>query len=84
MGCETVTVQNLEVVAVDVENNVILIKGNVPGPKKGLVIIRTSVKNPGKVNDAEELVNYTPAVETPLEAASEEVAEATESASEEN
>ena len=84
MGGETVTVQNLEVVAVDVENNVILIKGNVPGPKKGLVIIRTSVKNPGKVNDTEELINYTPAVETPLEDASEEVAEATESASEEN
>ena len=71
MGGETVTVQNLEVVAVDVENNVILIKGNVPGPKKGLVIIRTSVKNPGKVNKTDELVNYTPVVEEPKEEVSE-------------
>ena len=80
MGGETVTVQNLEVVAVDVENNVILIKGNVPGPKKGLVIIRTSVKNPGKVNAMDELVNYTPVVEEPKE----EVSEAIASTNEEN
>lgn len=38
------TVQNLEVVKVDVENNLILIKGSIPGPKKGLVIIKESVK----------------------------------------
>ena len=68
MGTLTVTIQNLEVVAVDLENNVILIKGNVPGPKKGLVIVRTSVKTPGKVNETEELVNYTPVVEEPVEA----------------
>lgn len=36
MGGNTVTVQNLEVVQVDTENNVILVKGNVPGPKKVL------------------------------------------------
>ena len=59
MGTLTVTIQNLEVVAVDLENNVILIKGNVPGPKKGLVIIKSAVKNLGKVNAAENLVNYT-------------------------
>lgn len=34
MGGNTVTMQNLEVVKVDAENNVILVKGNVPGPKK--------------------------------------------------
>lgn len=45
MGNETVTIQNLKVVSVDVENNVILIKGNVPGPKKSLVIIRSAIKN---------------------------------------
>ncbi len=44
MGGNTVTVQNLEVVQVDTENKVILVKGNVPGPKKGLVEIRTSIK----------------------------------------
>lgn len=44
MGGNTVTVQNLEVVQVDTENNVILVKGNVPGPKKGFVQIQTAVK----------------------------------------
>ena len=64
MGGLTVTIQNLEVVAVDVENNVILIKGNVPGPKKSLVMIRSAVKNPEKVNEVEELVIYEVETET--------------------
>ena len=64
MGVNTVTIQNLEIVGVDLENNVILIKGNVPGANKSLVIIKTSVKNPGKVNAAEELISYN---ETPAE-----------------
>ena len=59
MGIDTVTIQNLEIVAVDVENNVILIKGNVPGANKSLVIIKTAVKNPGKINEREELISYT-------------------------
>ena len=58
MGTLTVTIQNLEVVAVDVENNVILVKGNIPGPKKGLVIIRSAVKNPNKVNERPELISW--------------------------
>lgn len=58
MGMLTVTIQNLEVVKVDLENGVILIKGNVPGPKKGLVVIKSSVKNPGKINKTEELNTY--------------------------
>lgn len=44
MGGEQVTVQNLEVVKVDVERNLLLIKGNVPGPKKALIKIKTAVK----------------------------------------
>ncbi|MCT4686275.1 MULTISPECIES: 50S ribosomal protein L3 [Vallitalea] len=44
MGSENVTVQNLEVVRVDVENNLLLIKGAVPGPKKSIVTIVNSVK----------------------------------------
>lgn len=44
MGCVQVTVQNLQVVRVDAENNLLLIKGSVPGPKKSLVTIRESVK----------------------------------------
>ncbi len=39
-----VTVQNLEVVSVDAENNLILVKGAVPGPKKSLVTIKETVK----------------------------------------
>lgn len=58
MGTLTVTIQNLEVIMVDIENNVILVKGNVPGPKKSLVVIRTAVKNPDKVNEMEELNSY--------------------------
>lgn len=86
MGVLTVTIQNLEIVAVDKENNVILVKGNVPGPKKSLVVIQTSVKTPGKVNPAEELISYveeTPVVEeTVVEEAVADVTEepATESA----
>lgn len=44
MGVVKVTVQNLEVVKVDTENNLILLKGAVPGNKGGLVTIRNSVK----------------------------------------
>ena len=44
MGHVKVTVQNLEVVRVDAENNLLLIKGSVPGPKRSLVTIRESVK----------------------------------------
>ncbi len=44
MGAEQVTVQNLEVVKIDVENNLIAIKGAVPGPKGGIVYIVDSVK----------------------------------------
>ncbi len=44
MGHVTRTLQNLVVAAVDTERNVLLIKGNVPGPKQGLVYVRTAVK----------------------------------------
>ena len=57
MGNETVTIQNLEIIAVDVENSCLLISGNVPGPKKGYVLVRTAIKNGGKV-EAKELVSY--------------------------
>lgn len=45
MGSDRITIQNLEVVKVDAERNVILIKGNVPGSKKSLVEIKTAVKS---------------------------------------
>ena len=44
MGAERVTVQNLEIVKIDVENNLIAIKGAVPGPKNGIVTIADCVK----------------------------------------
>lgn len=44
MGSVKVTVQNLEVVKVDTENNLLLVKGSVPGPKKSLVTIKETVK----------------------------------------
>lgn len=59
MGNEQVTIQNLTVVKIDLENNIILIKGNVPGPKKSLVMIREGVKANGKKNAALELITYT-------------------------
>ncbi len=45
MGNERVTVQNLEVIRVDVETGVLLVKGAIPGPKKGLVTVKETVKN---------------------------------------
>lgn len=81
MGVDTVTIQNLEVVAVDIENNVILIKGNVPGAKKSLVIIKSAVKKPGKINEREELISY---VETPIEQPTENTIEETENVTSEN
>lgn len=45
MGSEQVTVQNLEVVKIDTERNLLLVKGAVPGPRKGLVTIKKAVKS---------------------------------------
>ena len=79
MGDEQVTIQNLEVVAVDLEKNVILIKGSVPGPKKSLVMIKTSVKKGEQVNETEELITYEVIEEVaPTEETPEEATEATE------
>ena len=72
MGHKLITVQNLEIVEIDLKNNVILVKGNVPGPKKSLVIIKSAVKHDGKVNAQDELVSYIEEVEEPDQ---EEVAE---------
>lgn len=58
MGNVARTVQNLEIISVDTENNVILVKGNVPGPKKSLVMIRTAVKKPNVKKEAADLVSY--------------------------
>lgn len=57
MGSETITIQNLMIVDVNVNENYILVSGNVPGPKKSLVLIKTAVKNSRKV-EIPELVTY--------------------------
>ena len=48
MGHQQVTTQNLEVVQSDSERNILLIKGSVPGPAGGVVIVRNAVKLAGK------------------------------------
>ena len=58
MGNVTTTMQNLEIVAVIPEENVILIKGNVPGANKSLVIIKSAVKKGNVKNAKVELVSY--------------------------
>ena len=82
MGQVTVTMQNLEIVAVIPEENVILIKGNVPGAKKSLVIIKSAVKMPEVKKEKVELVSYsneepktTLEAETEINEASQETAE---------
>ena len=81
MGHKLVTVQNLEIVEIDLENNIILVKGNVPGPKKSLVIIKSAIKHEGKVNAQDELITYVeveePVVEETAEAPVEETVEET-------
>lgn len=75
MGTLTVTIQNLEIVSVDLENNVILVKGNIPGAKNSLVIIKTATKKPGKINTVEELLSHEV---KPLETSEEISTETTE------
>ena len=92
MGGLTVTIQNLEIVAVIPEENVILVKGNVPGANKSLVFIKSSVKHPGVINETDGLVSYETVVDavetedgevTPVEETVEEtVEEATEEVAE--
>ena len=87
MGTLTVTIQNLEVVAVDTINNVILISGNIPGPKMSLVIIKSAVKANGKINEMENLISYEveepEVVETPVEETVESAPEVLEEVTEE-
>lgn len=74
-GGYTTTNQNLEVIKVDAEEGYILVKGNVPGPKRGLVTIHTTVK-PKKEVTAVELISYESAsVEEELEKVEETINE---------
>lgn len=63
-GNEQSTILNLEVVSVDTSKNAILVKGCIPGPKKGLVTIRSAVKAQRKQPKVKTLVNYSSEAET--------------------
>ena len=77
MGTDTVTIQNLEIIEVCVEDNYILVSGNIPGPKQSLVLIRSAVKG-GKVEPKEIIINEEEKVVAPEEEVKEEVVETTE------
>ena len=78
MGYKLITVQNLEVIEIDLDKNIILVKGNVPGPKKSLVIIKSAIKHEGQVNELDELVTYATATEeAPVEVTEEVTTEET-------
>jgi len=89
MGHVQVTIQNLEVVKVDLENNVILIKGSVPGPKNSLVLVRTAVKTGDKAKEPVELIVYEDGtsseevIEETIETINDELAETNEETSQE-
>ncbi|AHH45346.1 50S ribosomal protein L3 [Mesomycoplasma bovoculi] len=58
LGHERVTVQNLEVIKIDLANNVLLVKGSIPGPKKSYVIVKQASKN-STAKTPINLVNYS-------------------------
>ena len=70
MGVETRTIQNLEIIEVNVQDNYILVSGSIPGAKNSLVFIKSAVKNSKKA-DIKELVTYEE--ETVVDAVEESV-----------
>ena len=62
MGVNTVTIQNLEIIDVNLEDNYILVSGNIPGAKQSLVLIKSAVKKGSK--NPEELMSYEDVNET--------------------
>ena len=73
MGSETVTIQNLEIIEVNKDENYILVSGNIPGAKNSLVLIKTAVKNNRK-KDEKDIIEY--AVETVVDETVQDVVEA--------
>ena len=80
MGVDTVTVQNLTIVDVNLEDNYILVSGNVPGAKKSLVLIKEAVK--GGKKEEFELVFYEPEVTEEVAPEVNETVETVEEANE--
>ncbi len=71
MGSEVVTVQNLEIIEVNVNENYILVSGNIPGPKNSLVLIRSAVK--GGTTTPKEIVSFEENVSEVIDEASNKV-----------
>ena len=57
-GINKVIYQNLEIIEANATENYILVSGNIPGAKNSLVLIKSAVKNEGKVNNQDELITY--------------------------
>ena len=72
MGSETVTIQNLEIIEVNANDNYILVSGNVPGAKNSLVLIKSAVKGNKKVKP-KALVQYETEEETVIDTVEEVV-----------
>ena len=86
MGVETVTIQNLEIIEANANENYILVSGNIPGAKDSLVFIKEAVKNSRK-QDAKEIIVYedetvVDAVEEVKDEVKEEVVETEETVEE--
>lgn len=83
MGVETVTIQNLEIIEANKDENYILVSGNVPGAKNSLVLIRSAIKNSRK-EDAKEILTYVeePVVDEVKEEPTDAVVEETTNAEE--
>ena len=75
MGVETTTIQNLEIIEVNVEDKYILVSGNIPGAKKSLVLIKTAVKKPNEKASAKEILEYSDEAETVVDEVVEETVE---------
>ena len=73
MGVETTTIQNLEIIEVNVEEKYILVSGNVPGAKKSLVLIKSSVKKGNAKTQPKEILSF--AEETVVDEVVEETAD---------
>ncbi len=74
MGVETTTIQNLEIIEVNVEDNYILVSGNIPGAKNSLVLIKSAVKKSGEKAPQREILSYGDEPETVVDEVVEEAA----------
>jgi len=84
MGVETTTIQNLEIIEVNVEDKYILVSGNIPGAKKSLVLIKSAIKKNGD-NTPKEILTYEEETEeTVVDEVVEEVSESETEVVEEN